>query len=161
MFELKSKFLFELRIPQKQEEMVDIGQTPVSRLMYSVADSGTFAGPKLKGIVIPRSGGDWTRVRTDRSITLDVRICLQTRHGEVILMTYQGLMAANSPQNFRYMIDPTKKDDPKGAQRRFYYRIAAFFETSAERLAWLNRTLAVGTGRLAENQAIYEVFAIE
>jgi len=44
--DLNSEFLFELRIPQKKDAMIDMGQTPLSELMFSVADSGSFAGPK-------------------------------------------------------------------------------------------------------------------
>ena len=160
MPDLISEFLFELRIPQKKDAMIDMGQTPLSELMFSVADSGSFAGPKIKGSVIPLSGGDWTRARSDMSLTLDVRICLQTHDKANILMTYQGVMAANSRDDFWYMVNADKKDDPKGAMERYYYRIAAFFETGDQRYAWMNRILAVGSGRLADNQAIYEVFQI-
>jgi hypothetical protein len=160
MADLKTEFLFELRIPQKQEDIVDMGQTPVSRLLYSVAESGSFEGPKLKGKVIPLSGGDWSRVRADMSIAIDVRICLKTQDGANILMTYRGVLAANSLENFQYMIDSTKKDDPKAASERYYYRTLISFETGDERYAWLNRTVAVGSGRLGDNQVIYEVFAV-
>ena len=161
MTELKTELLFELRISQKQEDIVDMGQTPASGLRYAVAASGTFEGPKLNGIVIPLSGGDWSRVRADMSITIDVRICLRTRDGANILMTYRGVLAAYSPEDFRYMVDFTKKDDPEGADGRYYFRAQMSFETGDERYAWLNRTLAVGVGRLGDNQAIYEVYAVK
>lgn len=158
---LNSDFLFELRIPQRMSDIVDMGQTPTSRLMYSVAEKGSVEGPKIKGQVIPLSGGDWSRLRADMSITIEVRICLKTHDGANILMTYHGILAANSPEDFQYMIDATKNDDPQGALDRFYYRIFAFFETGDERYAWLNRTLAAGIGRLAEDQAIYDIYAIK
>lgn len=158
---LNSEFLFDLRIPQKKDAMIDMGQTPLSALMFSVAESGSVVGPKIKGIVVPLSGGDWTRARLDMSLTLDVRICLRTHDNANILMTYQGVMAAGTRDDFWYMVNAEKKDDPKGAMERYYYRIAAFFETGDERYAWMNRILAVGCGRLAENQAIYEVFDIK
>jgi hypothetical protein len=156
---LQNEFLFELRIPQKQSDMVDMGQTPLSRLMYSVAEGGSFVGPKLKGEVIALSGGDWSRVRSDMSVSIDVRICLKTNDGANILMTYQGLLFANSLEDFAYMIDFTKKDDPEGA-KRYYYRIVAQFETGDERYTWLNHMVAVGSGRSGDNAAIYEVFAV-
>ncbi len=159
MPDLNTEFLFELRIPQKASDIVNMGTTPLSMLMYSVAESGSFVGPKLTGEVIPLSGGDWTRVRTDMSILIDVRICLKTQDGANILMTYKGVMAANTPADFPYMIDATKKDDPAGASR-YYYRTLIEFETGDERYAWLNHKLAVGSGRLGDDQAIYEVFAI-
>ncbi len=161
MAEIKTEFLFELRIPQSQSALVDMGQTPTSRLMYAVADSGTFQGPKLKGVIIPMSGGDWSRVRLDMSIAIDVRLCLATDDGANIYLTYQGILAADSPENFQYMIDFTKKDDPDAAAHRYYYRTTVQFETGAERYAWLNRTVAIGSGRSGDNCAIYEIFAVK
>jgi len=160
MADLKSEFLFELRIPQRLSDIVDMGQTPVSRLLYSVAQSGSFEGPRLKGVVLPLSGGDWSRVRADMSIAIDVRICLQTEDKANILMTYTGLLAANTPADFAYMIDATKPDDPAGAATRYYYRVACAFETGSGEYAWLNHTIAVGSGRLGDDQVIYDVFKI-
>jgi hypothetical protein len=159
MPELAQEFLFELRIPQKGETILDMGTTPLSRLVYSVADGGSFAGPKMKGEVVAMSGGDWTRIRADMSIHIDVRIVLRTDDGVLVYMTYQGLMVAASQADFLYMIDANKDDDPAGADR-FYYRMGATFETGDERYAWLNHLIAVGSGRLGGREAIYEVFAI-
>ena len=161
MAEIDTEFLFELRIPQSQDALVDMGQTPTSRLMYAVADSGSFHGPKLKGDIIPMSGGDWSRVRADMSIAIDVRLCLKTHDGANIYLTYQGILAADSMENFQYMIDFSKKDDPDAAARRYYYRTTVQFETGDERYAWLNRTVAIGSGRSGDNCAIYEIFAVK
>ena len=161
MAEIKTEFLFELRIPQSQSALVDMGQTPTSRLMYAVADSGTFQGPELKGVIIPMSGGDWSRVRSDMSIAIDVRLCLATDDGANIYLTYQGILAADSAENFQYMIDFAKKDDPAAAARRYYYRTTVQFETGADKYAWLNRTVAIGSGRSGDNCAIYEIFALK
>ncbi len=160
MPEIATEYLFELRIPQKAEDILDMGTTPLSRLVYSVAEQGSFVGPKLKGEVVHLSGGDWTRIRADMSISLDVRIVLKTEDGALVYMTYTGLMVAADQSDFLYMIDANKADDPEGAKTRFYYRITCQFETGDQRYAWLNHVLAIGSGRLGDKQAIYEVFAI-
>jgi Protein of unknown function (DUF3237) len=160
MAELATEFLFELRIPHIAADVVNMGKTPASQLMYAVAASGSFKGPKLSGEVIPNSGGDWTRVRNDNSIVVDVRICLRTSDGVNILMTYGGVMWAATTDDIYYMIDATKPDDPAGASR-YYYRTTCQFETGDLRYGWLNHTLAVGNGRLGDNQVIYQVYAIK
>jgi hypothetical protein len=157
---LQSEFLFEMRLPQKAEMILDMGQTPLSRLVYSVAETGSIVGPKIKGEVVNLSGGDWTRIRADMSIALDVRLVLKTDDGALIYMTYQGLMVAKDQADFLYMIDARKPDDPEGAKTRFYYRIICSFETGDQRYAWLNHQYAVGSGRLGDEQAIYEIFSI-
>lgn len=160
MAELSTEFLFELRIPQIAADVVRMGQTPLSQLMWGVARGGSFKGPKLSGEVVPLSGGDWTRVRADLSIALDVRICLRTDDGVNIMMAYGGVMWAPTQDDLVYMIDADKPDDPAGTSR-YYYRTSIQFETGDARYAWLNHTLAIGCGRLGDHQAIYEVFAIK
>ena len=124
-----------------------------------MADSGTFEGPKLKGEVLPMSGGDWALVRPDGSGALDVRITLQTNDGALILMTYQGRMVA-SPENFDYALDFAKPDDPDGANR-YYFRSNPLFETGDSRYAWLNHIVAVGKGRTGDGGVIYDVFEVK
>ena len=161
MAELTSEFLFELRLAQPTDGVYEMGQTPNSRLRYSLASSGSFAGPKLNGIVLPNSGADWARVRGDMSISLDVRLCLQTEDKANIYLTYTGIMAAGNQTDLMYMVDSTKPDDPVGAESRYYFRSAMWFETGDGRYAWLNHLVAVGKGRLGDDSAIYDVFAIK
>ncbi|MEH2324913.1 MAG: DUF3237 domain-containing protein [Nostoc sp.] len=157
MSELKTKFLFEARI-QIQPPM-DVGQAPDGHRMIFMAKSGHFDGPKLKGEVIPMSGGDWSRIRADGSGAIDVRQCLKTHDGAIILMTYGGRMVA-STENFEYAVDYSKPDDPKGAEEQYYFRINPLFETGDERYAWLNNIVAIGKGRTGDGGVIHEVFAV-
>ncbi|WP_071187619.1 DUF3237 domain-containing protein [Trichormus sp. NMC-1] len=157
MSELKTEFLFEIRI-QIQPPM-DVGQAPDGNRIIFIAQSGQFEGPNLKGEVIPMSGGDWARVRADGSGAIDVRLCLKTHDGAIILMTYGGRMVA-SPENFEYAVDYSKPDDPQGAEERYYLRTNPLFETGDERYAWLNNIVAIGKGRTGEGGVIHEIFAV-
>ena len=71
MADLKSELLFEisadLEIPQA------IGTTPHGTRRIVPVTGGSFAGPKLKGEVLP-GGGDWVLTRPDNARELDVRI---------------------------------------------------------------------------------------
>ena len=87
------------------------------------ASSGTFEGPKLKGTT-KGPGGDWVTARADGSLSLDVRLLLETDDGALILMTYKGI-------------------SPDGGKT---IRSAPLFETGDERYAWLNNLQAVATG---------------
>ena len=42
----------------------------------------------------------------------------------------------------------------------YYFRIAPFFETGAQKYDWLNRILAIGTGRRLASGPVYEVHQI-
>ena len=158
MSELKTEFLFEARIPLNAP--MDVGQTPEGRNMIFIVKSGVFQGPKIKGEVIPMSGGDWSRVRADGSGALDVRICLKTDDGAIIYASWLGRMVA-SAENFEYALDFAKPDDPKGAEERYYFRTNPLFETGDARYAWLNNIVAVGKGRTGDGGVIHEIFAVK
>lgn len=158
MSELRTEFLFEIKIPLQPP--MDLGSTPDGRRMIFMVRSGTFKGPKLGGTVVPMSGGDWSRVRADGSVAIDVRLTLKTHDGALILMTYGGRLVV-SKDDFAYALDFTKSDDPKGAQERYYFRTNPVFETGDERYAWLNGIIAVGKGRTGDGGVIYEVFEVK
>ncbi len=156
MPELQTEFLFEIKIPLCSP--IDIGQAPDGHRMIFMAQSGSFEDPKIKGEVIPMSGGDWSKIRADSSGASDVRLSLKTDDGAIVLMTYFGRMVASS-ENLEYALDFSKPDDPQGADR-YYFRTNPLFETGDKRYAWLNHIVAVGKGRTGDNGVIYEVFEV-
>ena len=153
---LDSEFLFQMRV--KLAPPMDIGSGPNGHRMIFMGRSGTIEGPRIKGYVMPMSGGDWSRIRADGSGALDVRLTLKTDDGAVIYMTYLGRMVA-SDDDMRYALDFSKPDDPDGA-RRYYFRTNPLFETGDDRYAWLNHVVAVGKGRTGDDGVIYDVFAV-
>lgn len=148
--------LFELTVPLAPP--LDLGGTPEGRrVIYPVA-SGRFAGARIAGHVVPMSGADWSRIRADGTGALDVRLTLRTDDGALILMTYGGRLAA-APEDLEYALDIAKPDAPETASR-YYLRINPLFETGDERYAWLNRIVAVGTGRTGGGGVAYEVYEV-
>ena len=100
-----------------------IGLVPHGTRATAPITSGTFEGPRLRGTVLP-GGGDWTLLRGDGVLELDLRLTLQTDDGALIHMTFTGV-----------------RDDAND-----YFRTLPRFETAAPKYAFLNRLLAVGTG---------------
>lgn len=74
--QLDTEFLFEIRIPLAPP--IDVGAGPDGRRVILLAESGRFSGPRIRGEVIPWSGGDWVRRRADGVSAIDVRLCLRT-----------------------------------------------------------------------------------
>jgi Protein of unknown function (DUF3237) len=62
MAELRTELLFELRV--ELEEPQDVGATPRGNRRIFYIKGGTFAGPKIKGEVLP-GGADWLVIRPD------------------------------------------------------------------------------------------------
>src|SRR2546421_10502991 len=59
------------------------------RLTAPITD-GHFEGPRLRGKVLP-GGGDWTLLRGDGVLELDLRLTLETDDGALIHMTSFGV----------------------------------------------------------------------
>lgn len=151
------EFLFTMKC--KLDPIIDHGTTPNGQRLVAIASSGTFQGPRLAGVIVPGSGGDWAIVRSDGSGALDVRLSLKTNDGALILMTYFGRMVA-SQENFAYALDFFKPDDPAGANR-YYFRTNPLFETGDARYAWLNHVVTVGKGRTGDGGVIYDIFVVK
>src|SRR5437667_10732660 len=63
-----------------------IGAVPHGTRVTVPIASGHFEGPRLRGKVLP-GGGDWTLLRADGVLELDLRLTLETDDGALIHMT--------------------------------------------------------------------------
>jgi len=73
-----------------------LGAVPHGTRIIAPISSGTFAGPRLRGKVLA-GGGDWTLLRSDGVLELDLRITLETDDGASISMSSSdSVMAAGS-----------------------------------------------------------------
>src|SRR5438067_11204337 len=67
-----------------------IGAVPHGTRVTAPIASGHFEGPRLRGKVLA-GGGDWTLLRGDGVLELDLRLTLETDDGALIHMTSVGL----------------------------------------------------------------------
>jgi steroid delta-isomerase-like uncharacterized protein len=133
--------------------VLDVGPTPGGHRRIVRVEGGTFAGPRLRGDVLP-GGGDWVLERTDGSRRLDVRVTLRTDDGALIYACYGGIFHA-PPEIFHRLTAGEAVEESA-----YYFRTVPLFETASARYAWLNRILAVGYGRRTGGQVAYRVYAI-
>jgi hypothetical protein len=113
-----------------------IGATPQGQRAIWPITGGTFEGDRLRGKVLA-GGADWTTVRSDGVVELDLRITLETDDGALVHMTFVGM-----------------RDDVAG---RGYFRTLPRFETAAPQYAFLNRVIAVGVGRIHDGAPVHEI----
>jgi hypothetical protein len=100
---------------------------------------GTFAGPGVKGRVLP-GGADWQIIHPDGFSELDTRYTLETESGDVIYVQNRGIRHA--PPEVMTRLLAGEPVDPS----QVYFRTSPTFETAAADLQWLTRSLFVGTG---------------
>ena len=148
---LATEFLFEMNLVFEPTQVV--GATPNGDRRVRYFKGGSFSGPKLQGEVLP-GGGDWVVLRPDGARTLDIRLTLRTDDGHLIYLVSRGLFHI-SPETFQ-RIGAGEEVDPV----EYYLRTTPLFETAAEKLDWLNRVVAVSTGRLTATTAVQTIYAI-
>ena len=146
---IQTRPLFEIRL--QVPHILDIGDTPLGRRRIATVTGGTFEGERLRGEAVAAPGGDWLLQRNDGVTVLDVRILLRTDDGEHIYMAYRGLR--HGPAEVMARIAAGEVVDPAS----YYFRIAPVFETASKKYEWLNKIVAVGTGRREPAGPIYTV----
>ena len=130
-------FAFELRA--QVGPPLDIGPVPGGRRRIVPILGGTFEGSGLKGRILP-GGADWQIVRADGVAELDTRYTLETDDGQLVYVQNAGLRRASPEVTAKLMVGELV--DPS----LVYFRTVPKFETSVPDLAWLMRSIFVGTG---------------
>jgi hypothetical protein len=127
-----------------------IGVMPHGNRIIAPIASGHFEGPRLRGKVLP-GGGDWTLLRGDGVLELDLRLTLETDDGALIHMTSFGLR--HGPPEVIAAIARGESVDAS----TYYFRTTPRFETAHPKYAFLNRLLAVATGDRRPEGPIYTI----
>ncbi|MBN8871204.1 MAG: DUF3237 domain-containing protein [Rhodospirillales bacterium] len=151
MAEIRTRPIMTLKLAVNG--MQAIGAGPNGNRRVGLVAGGTFEGERLRGKVLP-GGADWIIARPDGVTTLDVRLVLETDDGATIGMTYRGLR--HGPAAVMDKVNKGEFVDPS----QYYFRTAVAFETAAEKYAWLNGVIAIGTGSRPPEGPVYDVFEV-
>lgn len=130
-----------------------VGNVPYGARVIAPIPSGSFVGPRLRGRVLP-GGGDWTLLRSDGVLELDLRLTLETDDGALIHLTSFGLRYG--PPEVLAALARGDVVEPSA----YYFRTTPRFETAHPKYSFLNRLLAVATGNRRPEGPIYTIFEI-
>ena len=145
---MQSRLLMNLQVTVSS--LQKIGVVPHGTRVTAPIAGGHFEGPRLRGRVLP-GGGDWTLLRSDGVLELDLRVTLQTDDGVLIHMTSFGLR--HGPPEVLAALVRGDHVDPS----TYYFRTTPRFETGDPRYAFLNRLLAVSSGDRRTEGPIYAI----
>lgn len=148
---IETELLLEAHIQLEVPE--NIGATPFGRRSVHIVTGGTFEGPRLRGVFRP-GGGDWLLSLPDGANHLDVRTTLETDDGALIHVAYHGILDV-APE---IAVRAASGQDVSPSE--YYFRTAPRFETGAEKYAWLNKLVCVGTGYFGRQTVGYRIFAV-
>ena len=117
---LQTEFVYEAVVAI--DAAVEVGATPTGTRRYIPITGGTFAGPRIRGTILP-GGADWQTSRPDGVTEVDALYTIRTDDGTVIIVRNSGVIADG------------------GA----YMRTAPRFEAPAGPHDWLNRAQFLGS----------------
>jgi hypothetical protein len=109
----------------------------IDRSLYIGNAGGWVEGPGIKGKLVEPSG-DWFRVMPSGILRLDARLTIQTDDGELIFMSFNGVVQCSKEQWDRLAGGEELKTGD------CYYIVAPTFETKSEKYGWINAIQAVG-----------------
>src|SRR5262245_40779933 len=107
-----------------------IGAVPHGTRAIAAIAGGHFEGTRLRGKV-RQGGGDWTLLRGDGVLELDLRLTLETEDGALIHMTSFGLR--HGPPDVIAAIGRGEAVDPS----TYYFRTTPRFETGHPKYVFL------------------------
>ena len=110
-------------------------------------DHGVVRGPRLNGIVVPGSGGDWALFRPDDVLATDARYMLQADDGTLILLRNQGYLWGRHPDTMQKIRAWIFDNGPEVPETDYYLRAHPTFEVSKGPHDWLMRHVIVGIGQ--------------
>ncbi|MEK6245108.1 MAG: DUF3237 domain-containing protein [Pseudomonadota bacterium] len=134
---INTEFLCRLEVTL--EPARELGETPLGKRRIIGITGGAFSGPRLAGKILP-GGADWQVIRADGVAYLDARYTLETDDGALIYVNNKGYR--HGPKEVLERMARGEEVDPA----LYYMRATPWFETSAPRYAWLNRSICVATG---------------
>jgi hypothetical protein len=126
---------------------------PIGDRRFIPVTGGTFNGDKLRGKLLA-GGSDCQLMRSDGVAELDVRVTLQCDDGEIIYM--KGLGLRHGPEDVMQKLAAGEEVDPS----EYYFRESMFFEAAPGKYEWLNRVLAISSGRRGPDSVILDVFEV-
>ena len=127
-----------------------VGAVPHGTRVTAPITDGHFEGPRFRGKVLP-GGGDWTLLRGDGVLELDLRVTLETDDRALIHMTSFGLR--HGPPDVIAALARGERVD----SHTYYFRTTPRFETGHPKYAFLNRLVAVASADRRPEGPIYTV----
>jgi hypothetical protein len=145
---MDARLLMTLQVTVAGPQKIGVG--PHGTRVTAPITEGHFEGPRLRGRVLP-GGGDWTLLRADGVLELDLRVTLETDDGALIHMTSLGLR--HGPADVLAALARGENVDPS----TYYFRTLPRFETGHPKYEFLNRLVAVASGDRRPQGPIYTV----
>lgn len=150
---VSTEYLMTLCAPVDPPKAVD-----ATLAIYNVRPGGWVSGPKIRGKLVSPTA-DWLRIMPSGVSRFDARGAIETDDGELIYLTFGGVLHLEEREANRLRNGEVLKADD------CYSITTPTFQTSSQKYFWLNRIQAIG--KLIEatagedSHATYDIFIVK
>lgn len=164
------EFAFRIRLFFKERIRFD-PRTPQGGRVYVPPAGGDIVGPRLNGRVVPYSGADWARGRSDGAAELNAHYMLEADDGTPIYINNRGFLYGRQDgvpiQMGEGGVSRQVRPDAGGQTRwtiadDLYFICIPAFDTPAGPHDWLTRHVIIGRGvRVpAPDHTVFDYFVV-
>jgi hypothetical protein len=139
MLPMKPELELLLEIRATLAAPIVVGDVPEGTRRVVPIDGGTFAGPRLRGTLLP-GGADWQYLRPDGVMVVEAQYLLRTDDGVVIQVSNRGMR--HGPEAVMRRLGAGEAVDPAD----YYFRATPRLSAPAGRYEWLNRRMFLCSG---------------
>lgn len=136
-------------------EPLDLGETARGERRIVPLTGGTFAGPSLRGKLVPGGSADWQVVLPDGTALADLRYTLETETGQLLYVQARGVRHGDADVLARL----ARGDHVEPSE--YTFRSSVQIETAAAELEWLNKGVFIAVGGREPGTVIYEMYLVE
>jgi hypothetical protein len=155
----KLEFVFEIDLNFTRVQNINNMPTGAGRGAVYL-DSGTISGPRLNGIAVPNSGGDYALFRPDDVLSFDARYMLQENDGTLIMLYNRGYLWGRYADTMTKIRAWIFENGPVVPESDYYLRAFPTFEVEKGKHDWLMRHVIVGVGKRKEAGNIVRYYAL-
>lgn len=159
MSEPRLEFAFEVRLTFTRVQTIPTMPSGAGRGAVYV-DMGTFQGPRLRGHVVPNSGGDYALFRPDDVLALDARYMLQEDDGTLIMLYNRGYLWGRKPDTMKKLREWAFAGGLPVPHGEYYLRSSPTFEVQTGKHDWLMRHVFVGIGERKADGNVLRYYAV-
>jgi len=142
------------RLDAELGDPLDVGEVSQGRRRIVPLTGGEFAGPELRGKLLPGASADWQIVLPDGTALGDIRYTLQTDSGALLYVRSQGVRHG-SPEVLGRL---ARGDDVDAGE--YVFRTSTQIETASRDLDWLNKGVFIGVAGRRRGGVIYETYLV-
>jgi Protein of unknown function (DUF3237) len=136
---MKPELSLLLEIRATLDAPIVVGDVPEGKRRVVPVTGGTFAGPKLRGTLLP-GGADWQYLRPDGVMVVEAQYLLRTDDGVIIQVNNRGMR--HGPEDVMRRLAAGEAVDAA----EYYFRATPRLTAPAGAYEWLNRRMFLCSG---------------